>query len=89
MLVIQYFDTTLAQILTTFQGFVWASINMALNLVTSFTTAPFCEEIIWRGYTITRLEKRFRSIWVVVILSQLFFALWHVQPIRMLTAKKM
>ncbi len=40
-------------------------------------TAGFCEELIWRGYVIPRLEARGRSRWAVIALAALSFALIH------------
>jgi hypothetical protein len=40
-------------------------------------TAGFCEELIWRGYIITRLEARGRSRRLAVLLSAVSFALIH------------
>jgi membrane protease YdiL (CAAX protease family) len=40
-------------------------------------TAGFCEEFIWRGYVITRLEARGRGRWATILLAALFFALIH------------
>jgi membrane protease YdiL (CAAX protease family) len=40
-------------------------------------SAGFCEELIWRGYVITRLEARGRGRWMTILLSALFFALIH------------
>jgi len=40
-------------------------------------SAGFCEELIWRGYVITRLEARGRGRWMVILLSAVFFALIH------------
>lgn len=40
-------------------------------------TAGFCEELIWRGYIITRLEARGRRPWAAILLSAISFALIH------------
>jgi membrane protease YdiL (CAAX protease family) len=48
-------------------------------------TAGLCEELIWRGYVITRLEARGRKGWSAILLSALSFALIHgVLPDRLL-----
>jgi len=48
-------------------------------------TAGFCEELLWRGYIITRLEARGRKRWSAILLSALSFALIHgVLPDRLL-----
>ena len=40
-------------------------------------SAGFCEELIWRGYIITRLEARGRKRWPAILLSAASFALIH------------
>lgn len=45
-------------------------------------TAGFCEELIWRGYVITRLEARGRGRWATILLSAVAFALIHGSPIH-------
>jgi len=40
-------------------------------------SAGFCEEVIWRGYIITRLEARGRRRWPAILLSATSFALIH------------
>ena len=40
-------------------------------------TAGFCEELIWRGYIITRLEAHGHKIWRAIVLSAISFALIH------------
>lgn len=45
-------------------------------------TAGFCEELIWRGYIITRLEARGRGRWAAILLSAVAFALIHGTPIH-------
>ena len=40
-------------------------------------SAGFCEELIWRGYVITRLEARGRGRWTTLLLSAVSFALIH------------
>lgn len=39
--------------------------------------AAFCEELIWRGYIITRLEARGKGRWSAILLAALSFALIH------------
>lgn len=43
-------------------------------------TAGFCEELIWRGYVITRLEARGRGRWTAILLAAVSFALIHGSP---------
>jgi membrane protease YdiL (CAAX protease family) len=45
-------------------------------------TAGFCEELIWRGYVVTRLEARGRGQWATILLSAVSFALIHGSPIH-------
>jgi len=40
-------------------------------------SAGFCEELIWRGYIITRLEAHGRRRWLAILLSAASFALIH------------
>ncbi|MBM3187583.1 MAG: CPBP family intramembrane metalloprotease [Chloroflexi bacterium] len=43
-------------------------------------TAGFCEELIWRGHVIPRLEGRGRRRWAAILLSAVSFALIHGTP---------
>lgn len=45
-------------------------------LITSLTAGIF-EEIIWRGYIQTRLEYRFKSKMLAIIIQAILFGLWH------------
>lgn len=47
-------------------------------------TAGFCEELIWRGYIITRLEARGRGRWATILLAALSFAFIHGSPFHWL-----
>ncbi|RLG84142.1 MAG: hypothetical protein DRO18_07310 [Thermoprotei archaeon] len=58
----------------------WARYMNAL--VAPFTAGVF-EEVIWRGYGITRLEE-FMSRGKVVLVQAAAFALWHISPIHVL-----
>jgi membrane protease YdiL (CAAX protease family) len=40
-------------------------------------SAGFCEELIWRGYAIQRLEARGRGRWSTILISAVSFALIH------------
>jgi membrane protease YdiL (CAAX protease family) len=41
-------------------------------------TAGVCEELVWRGYLLTRFERLLRGrVWVAVLLQALLFGLWH------------
>ncbi len=59
----------------TFEGLaVW---QMVAILAAYALIEPFCEELIWRGYLITRLEKRGYKPWNANILAAISFALMH------------
>ncbi|MCS7132339.1 MAG: CPBP family intramembrane metalloprotease [Aigarchaeota archaeon] len=46
-------------------------------LITSLT-AGICEEIVWRGYIQTRLERKFNGrAWMAVVIQAIHFGLWH------------
>ncbi len=73
-------------ILGAFAGFpyyeglrVWQRVLFVLIIP---ITAGFCEELIWRGYLITRLEARGRGRWATILLSAVAFALIHGTPIH-------
>lgn len=46
-------------------------------LVTSLT-AGVCEELVWRGYLLTRFQIIFKEkIWPAIVLQAVLFGLWH------------
>ncbi|MEM1538429.1 MAG: CPBP family intramembrane glutamic endopeptidase [Candidatus Nezhaarchaeales archaeon] len=46
-------------------------------LVTSLT-AGVCEEMVWRGYLQTRLERMFTGrMWMAITVQAILFGLWH------------
>lgn len=46
-------------------------------LVTSLT-AGVCEELVWRGYLLTRFQILFKNrIWFAIVLQAILFGLWH------------
>ncbi len=45
-------------------------------------SAGFCEELIWRGYVITRLEARGRGPLSAIVLAAVPFALIHGEPLH-------
>ena len=53
---------------------VWQMIVM---LAAVPVTAGFCEELVWRGYIITRLQARGTGPWKAILLSAVSFALIH------------
>ena len=63
----------------------WAAWQRALMIGFVPVTAAFCEELIWRGYILSRLEARGRGRWSAIVLSAVSFALIHgVLPDRLL-----
>jgi len=61
--------------ITVYEGLhLWQRLLMIVIIP---PTAGFCEELIWRGYVITRLEARGRGPWAAVLLAALSFALIH------------
>lgn len=59
----------------TFEG--WTAWQRVLMISFVPVTAGFCEELIWRGYIITRLEARGQRRWSAILLSAISFALSH------------
>ncbi len=57
---------------------LWARL---LNALAAPFTAGVFEEVLWRGYGITVLEKRF-STRKAVFIQAVAFGLWHVSPIH-------
>jgi membrane protease YdiL (CAAX protease family) len=53
---------------------VWQKIAIIAAVV---LVEPFCEELIWRGYLITRLVQGGRKPWTAISLAALSFALLH------------
>ena len=51
--------------------------QLLLFLVAVPISAGYCEELIWRGYVISRLEARGRGRWTTIFLCALSFALIH------------
>jgi len=59
---------------------VYEGVSLGARLVVITLVAAssaFCEELIWRGYLLTRLEGRGRGMWASVLLAALSFALIH------------
>lgn len=71
---VQTFDNTFATA-TSFHAYLWSFLSIAL-------LGPIIEELIFRGILFTELNRYFSS-WVVVILTALYFGLWHSNPIQM------
>jgi membrane protease YdiL (CAAX protease family) len=51
--------------------------QLLLFLVVVPFSAGFCEELVWRGYVISRLEALGRGRWTTIFLSAISFALIH------------
>jgi len=62
---------------------IWQMIVMLAGVP---ITAGFCEELVWRGYIITRLQAQGAGSWKAILLSAVSFALIHglVLPDRLL-----
>lgn len=60
---------------------MWARYMNAL--IAPFSTGIF-EEVIWRGYGITKLEE-FMSSWKAVVVQAIAFSLWHISPEYMIS----
>lgn len=58
---------------------LWQRLGL---VVMTAVTAGFCEELIWRGYVITRLEARGRGRWAAITLAAVSFALIHGSPLH-------
>jgi membrane protease YdiL (CAAX protease family) len=58
---------------------LWQRLGL---VVMTAVTAGFCEELIWRGYVITRLEARGRRRWAAITLAAVAFALIHGSPLH-------
>jgi membrane protease YdiL (CAAX protease family) len=71
----------LAVLQSAYSGFSYYEGLDAWQLLLFLSAVPvsagFCEELIWRGYAITRLEARGRGRWTTVLLSAISFALIH------------
>jgi len=85
------FNALMAIFMTILRAFEGVSIYEGLHLwqrllfvVTIPITAGFCEELIWRGYIITRLEARGRRRWPAIALAAVSFALIHGSPLHWL-----
>jgi membrane protease YdiL (CAAX protease family) len=55
---------------------LWQSIG-SYGLVVPPITAGVCEELVWRGYLLTRFERLLRRAWMAILLQAILFGLWH------------
>jgi membrane protease YdiL (CAAX protease family) len=49
----------------------------AYSLVVPPITAGVCEELVWRGYLLTRFERLLHRAWMAILLQAILFGLWH------------
>lgn len=70
--------------LQSYAGLRWWQLVFLVTVLP--LTAAFCEEIIWRGGIITRMEQRYPDARRVLLWSSVAFALMHgiLLPLRML-----
>ena len=68
--------------MSTYAGLrLWQKLFLLVLVV---VTASFCEELIWRGYIVSRLQARGKRPWAVILISAVAFALIHGDPIHWL-----
>jgi membrane protease YdiL (CAAX protease family) len=76
------FNGITAGAMSTYAGLrLWQKLFLLVLVV---VTASFCEELIWRGYIVTRLQARGKRPWAVILISAVAFALIHGDPIHWL-----
>ncbi len=56
--------------------------SMLLYSTVVSITAGISEEVIWRGYTITRLEQITQRPWFVIFIAALSWSLFHFDPFK-------
>lgn len=78
--VILFFCNCLSNII--FEGQVFVPFKTILIYIIYFFTVGLCEEIIFRGYTLTRLYGIVRNVYIDILLSGMLFVLMHF-PFRM------
>ncbi|MCM1263626.1 MAG: CPBP family intramembrane metalloprotease [Butyrivibrio sp.] len=78
---ILFFCNCLADIIIEGQAFI--PFKMILIYIIYFFTVGLCEEIIFRGYILTRLYGIVRNVYIDILLSGVFFVLMHF-PFRMI-----
>lgn len=65
-----------------FEGQVFVPFNTILIYIIYFFTVSLCEEVMFRGYILTRLYGLVRNVYIDILLSGVFFVLMHF-PFRM------
>ena len=78
---ILFFCNCLLNIMLDGQKFV--SLNTILLYVFYFFTVGLCEEVVFRGYILTRLYGVIKNVYVDILLSSVLFVLFH-YPYRMI-----
>lgn len=77
---ILFFCNCLSNII--FEGADFIPLKTILIYIIYFFTVGLCEEVIFRGYILTRLYGIVRNVYIDVLLSSVFFVLMHF-PFRM------
>lgn len=78
---ILFFCNCLSDII--FEGQVFVPLNAILIYIIYFFSVSLCEEIIFRGYILTRLYGIVRNVYIDILLSGVLFVLMHF-PFRMI-----
>ena len=79
--VILFFCNCLSDIIL--EGQVFLPFKTILIYIIYFFTVGLCEEVIFRGYILTRLYGMVRNVFIDILLSGVFFVLMHF-PFRMI-----
>ena len=79
--VILFFCNCLSNII--FEGQVFIPFKTILIYIIYFFTVSLCEEVIFRGYILTRLYGMVRNVFIDILLAGVFFVLMHF-PFRMI-----
>lgn len=77
---ILFFCNCLSNII--FEGQVFVPLKTILIYIIYFFTVGLCEEVIFRGYILTRLYGIVKNVYIDILLSGIFFVLMHF-PFRM------
>ena len=78
---ILFFCNCLSNII--FEGQVFVPFKTILIYIIYFFTVGLCEEVIFRGYILTRLYGMVRNVFIDILLAGVFFVLMHF-PFRMI-----
>lgn len=77
---ILFFCNCLSNIL--FEGQIFVPLKTILIYILYYFTVGLCEELVFRGYILTRLYGIVRNVYIDVLLSGVFFVFMHF-PFRM------